>query len=121
MPDGGTLAVHGTVVPSASARRGEGPPRPLAKITISDSGPGILPEHFDRIFEPYFTTKEGGTGLGLALAHKIIQEHDGSIEVESVASGATFVVALPVVGPAPPAKDAQPSGCQPGTPGDTRG
>jgi signal transduction histidine kinase len=73
------------------------------EIAVSDTGPGIPPEHRDRIFEPYFTTKEGGTGLGLALAYKIIQEHNGTIGVESrVGSGATFAITLPVVpGPSP--------------------
>ena len=74
---------------------------PSVVIEVEDTGPGIPPEHLDRIFEPYFTTKEGGTGLGLALAHKIIQDHDGSIRVEGgVGEGATFVVTLPVVGDA---------------------
>jgi signal transduction histidine kinase len=53
----------------------------------------------DRIFEPYFTTREGGTGLGLALTHKILEEHGGTIRVESqVGSGATFIITLPLVG-----------------------
>jgi len=104
MPDGGTLTIRAAVLPAeragAAAPRGAGPtpPRPVARIAISDSGPGIAPEHLDRIFEPYFTTKEGGTGLGLALAHTIIQEHDGRIDVESrPGEGATFVVSLPVI------------------------
>jgi len=114
MPDGGTLTIRAAVLPPerAATIAGQGtgptPPRPAARITVSDSGPGIPPEHLDRIFEPYFTTKEGGTGLGLALAHKIIQEHGGSIEAESrPGSGATFVVVLPVVEPASTAKDTQ--------------
>jgi signal transduction histidine kinase len=104
MPDGGTLTIRAAVLPAeragAAAPQGAGPtpPRPVARIAISDSGPGIAPEHLDRIFEPYFTTKEGGTGLGLALAHTIIQEHDGRIDVESrPGEGATFVVSLPVI------------------------
>ncbi len=104
MPDGGTLTLRAAVVPVdrmvALARQGEGPtlPRSVARVAISDSGPGISPEHLDRIFEPYFTTKEGGTGLGLAVAHKIIQEHEGRIDVEGrVGLGATFVVVLPIV------------------------
>ncbi len=103
MPDGGTLAVQAAVLPPEGAgvtgRHPAGPTRPrrMARIAVSDSGPGIPAEHLDRIFEPYFTTKEGGTGLGLALAHKIVQEHEGSIKVESRrGSGATFVVMLPV-------------------------
>ncbi|MFI5341964.1 MAG: nitrogen regulation protein NR(II) [Candidatus Methylomirabilales bacterium] len=92
MPEGGTLTLHAAVVPTS--------PRPVARIAISDSGPGIPPENLDRIFDPYFTTKEGGTGLGLALAYRIIQEHDGGLDVEGGAGpGATFVVVLPVVEP----------------------
>jgi signal transduction histidine kinase len=104
MPSGGTLTLQAAMLPAdrvgAIGGQREGPtlPRPVARVAISDTGPGIPPEHLDRIFEPYFTTKEGGTGLGLALAHKIIQEHDGRIDVEAqVGSGATFVVVLPIV------------------------
>jgi len=64
---------------------------------ITDTGPGIPPENLDRIFEPYFTTKEGGTGLGLALTHRIILEHRGSIRAENVpGGGARFVIELPM-------------------------
>jgi signal transduction histidine kinase len=104
MPSGGTLTLQAAMLPAdpvhAIRVRGEGPtlPRPVARIAISDDGPGIPPEHLDRIFEPYFTTKEGGTGLGLALAHTIIREHDGRIDVESrVGTGTTFIVVLPIV------------------------
>lgn len=68
-------------------------------IRIADTGPGIAPEHLDRIFEPYFTTKEGGTGLGLALARKIAQEHGGEIRAENrPGGGALFTVRLPLAG-----------------------
>jgi signal transduction histidine kinase len=104
MPGGGTLTIRaavlstGRAVPMARQEARSTPLRPVARIAISDTGPGIAPEHLDRIFEPYFTTKEGGTGLGLALAHTIIQEHDGRIDVESrPGEGATFVVRLPVI------------------------
>jgi two-component system sensor histidine kinase AtoS len=64
---------------------------------ITDTGPGIRPENLDRIFEPYFTTKEGGTGLGLALTHRIILEHRGSIRAENRPDGgARFVIDLPL-------------------------
>lgn len=69
------------------------------RIRVADTGPGIAPQHLDRIFEPYFTTKEGGTGLGLALAHKIVQEHGGELRAENrAAGGAVFTVELPVAG-----------------------
>ena len=52
-------------------------------LTISDNGPGISEEDLPHIFEPFFTRKEGGTGLGLSITYDIIQQHNGSIEVES--------------------------------------
>jgi signal transduction histidine kinase len=67
------------------------------KISISDTGAGITPEDKEKIFEPFFTTKEGGTGLGLSIVHKIIENHQGIIQVESEAGkGSTFHVFLPV-------------------------
>lgn len=65
-------------------------------ITISDSGGGILKENLSRIFDPYFTTKDGGSGLGLATVYSIIKNHDGLITVESSAeTGTTFNIYLP--------------------------
>jgi len=95
MPKGGTLALRADVVapPAGSATVGG----TLASIVITDTGPGIPPENLERIFEPYFTTKEGGTGLGLALTHRIILEHRGSIRAENVpGGGARFVIELPI-------------------------
>jgi signal transduction histidine kinase len=87
MPGGGTLAV--------SARRAGG----SVAFTVSDSGPGIAPGDLTRVFEPYFTTKEGGTGLGLAIAHRIAEEHGGTLEAASTpGSGAAFTLTLPVAG-----------------------
>ena len=64
---------------------------------MTDTGSGIPPENLDRIFEPYFTTKEDGTGLGLALARRIILEHRGSIRAENApGGGARFVIGLPI-------------------------
>ncbi len=67
-------------------------------IEISDSGRGIPPEHINRIFTPFFTTKEDGSGLGLAFAHHIIKDHGGTISVtSSTGKGTTILVALPTV------------------------
>jgi two-component system cell cycle sensor histidine kinase/response regulator CckA len=66
------------------------------KITIIDHGIGIPPEHLNRIFDPYFTTKQKGSGLGLTIVYSIIRNHGGHIGVESkVGSGSTFYIYLP--------------------------
>ena len=88
MPQGGTLRI------AAAAHDG------ALELTIGDTGPGIPPDQLDRIFEPYFTTKERGTGLGLALTQRIIEAQGGRIRVESrVGVGSTFRIDLPLAGP----------------------
>jgi two-component system, NtrC family, sensor histidine kinase PilS len=68
----------------------------LVALTIRDRGPGIAAEHRARIFEPFFSTKDGGTGLGLATVHRIIDEHKGAVELECPEGGGTAVtVRLP--------------------------
>jgi signal transduction histidine kinase len=65
-------------------------------VVVADSGPGIEPEQREHVFEPYFTTKERGTGLGLALVRQTILAHGGTIHAEESSSGgAAFVVTLP--------------------------
>lgn len=91
MPNGGQLSV-------ATRHRqnlmGEGE---VVELSISDTGPGILEENRSRIFQPFFTTKAQGTGLGLAIAARIIEQHGGSIAVESeVGKGTTFRIVFPV-------------------------
>lgn len=72
----------------------------FVEISISDTGIGIEPEAIGKIFEPYFSTKQTGFGLGLAITKKIIQEHRGSIDVQSqVGVGTTFRLRLPAAGP----------------------
>jgi len=69
-----------------------------AQIEVADTGGGIAPENLDKIFEPYFSTKETGTGLGLAIVKKIVEDHNGTIEVASkVNEGTVFTVKLPIV------------------------
>jgi signal transduction histidine kinase len=68
------------------------------KISVSDTGAGITPENMERLFTPFFTTKEDlkGVGLGLAVSHGIIERHGGRIEAHSeVGKGSTFRVFLP--------------------------
>ena len=70
-------------------------------LAVSDQGPGIPPEQRDDIFHPFFTTKETGVGLGLALVHQMVVEHEGEITVASeVGRGSVFRVTLPVGQPA---------------------
>jgi two-component system sensor histidine kinase PilS (NtrC family) len=68
----------------------------FASLTVRDRGPGIPAEHRARMFEPFFSTKDGGTGLGLATVHRIVEEHKGAVEIESPpGGGAAVTVRLP--------------------------
>ncbi len=68
----------------------------FAWLTVRDRGPGIAPEQRARMFEPFFSTKEGGTGLGLATVHRIVEEHRGAVEIDCPPDGGTAVtVRLP--------------------------
>lgn len=67
------------------------------KIRIQDTGPGIPPETIEKLFSPFFTTKEKGTGLGLAISYGIIERHGGKIDVETkLGRGSTFIISLPI-------------------------
>lgn len=93
-PPGGSINV------SMSAENGH------ALITVADDGEGITPEHLALIFRPFFTTKKTGTGLGLSLARRIVEEHGGRIAVDSAPrEGARFVVRLPFRRPAAPKEE----------------
>ncbi len=68
-------------------------------LTISDEGVGIAPETISRIYEPYFTTKANGSGLGLSIARRIVEAHGGDLSVTSeVGQGSSFHVTLPIAG-----------------------
>jgi signal transduction histidine kinase len=83
----------GSLTVSLSAENG------LARVRVRDTGVGIDAEDLPKIFEPYFSTKETGTGLGLAIVKKAVDEHDGSVRVESKpGEGTTFTVELPTAG-----------------------
>jgi CheY-like chemotaxis protein len=70
--------------------------KPYLKITLKDNGVGILPEHLNKIFDPYFSTKQSGSGLGLSVCHSIINRHGGKIFVNSqFGIGTTFEILLP--------------------------
>ena len=84
MPDGGTLTI-------AAARNGNN-----VRTTIADTGQGMTAEECERLFTPYYTTKQQGTGLGLAIVQSVIADHHGTIVVESnPGSGTAFVIDLP--------------------------
>ncbi len=84
MPDGGTL----TLLAAPKADRIE--------IRVADTGGGLTPEECERLFTPYYTTKQHGTGLGLAIVQSVVADHAGTIAVESPAGGgATFIITLP--------------------------
>jgi len=88
MPDGGMLTVR-AVLASDNVR-----------ITIADTGTGISPEHLQKIFSPFFTTKHRGTGLGLAITRSIVEKHHGVITVESESGrGTTFTLEFAACGP----------------------
>jgi two-component system sensor histidine kinase AtoS len=102
MEGGGVLGLRVTLT---DGRDGLRSPRPTASsrhvlIEISDTGPGVRPEDADRLFNPFFTTKQDGTGLGLALTHKIIEDHGGIIDFASApGAGTTFRIVLPLTPP----------------------
>ncbi len=85
MPNGGTLTIR------CEAVRGR-----RVSITFTDTGVGIQPDHLQRIFDLYYTTKERGSGIGLSMVYRTVQMHDGEIEVQSTpGKGTTFRVLLP--------------------------
>jgi signal transduction histidine kinase len=72
-------------------------PGTVIVVEVADDGPGVPPELADRIFNPFFTTKAQGSGLGLAIVRKIVDAHDGRIDLRSAPGGGTcFTVTLPV-------------------------
>lgn len=69
----------------------------MVSLSVADTGPGVTTEMRDRLFLPYFSTKQRGTGLGLTIAAKIVQDHQGSIRVEkNMPTGAKFIIDVPV-------------------------
>jgi signal transduction histidine kinase len=88
MASGGTLRVHLT----EDSR--------WASLSVADDGEGIPAEILSKIFNLYFTTKKEGSGIGLAMTYRIIQLHNGQVDVESkLGQGTTFILKIPVVNP----------------------
>ena len=89
-------AMHGKGTITISTEQTTSEEKPFLAISIKDSGGGISPVLLDNIFNPFFTTKEKGIGLGLAISNKIVMHHGGDIEVKNKpGEGASFVVYLP--------------------------
>jgi signal transduction histidine kinase len=90
MPTGGVLTV-------STRRRVSRQGREFAEVSVRDTGTGIDPEALEKLFVPFFTTKEKGTGLGLPISQRIVQAHGGELEVASrPGKGASFLVVLPI-------------------------
>jgi len=97
MGESGRLTVVSRVLSDYRMAQNERRSRMVA-IEVSDDGPGIPPEDLENIWTPFFSTKSGGTGLGLTICHKIVAEHRGMIKVESdQGHGTKFTILLPLV------------------------
>jgi two-component system, cell cycle sensor histidine kinase and response regulator CckA len=109
MPKGGVLTVKAEQVPLDEENSLRLPAGRYVRLSFSDQGCGIAQQDLQRIFDPYFTTKAGGTGLGLASVHSIVAKHHGKIEVSStLGKGTTFTFYLPSAGEAVPEPECQP-------------
>ncbi len=105
MPNGGTVYIRAENIPNGSGRLHVLKDVKYVCITIIDKGIGITEKDLPNIFDPYFTTKEDGAGLGLATSFSIVKKHSGHIDVESRPEvGTTFSVYLPAAGKRPSAK-----------------
>ncbi len=97
-PDAANGRAAELILRTGSARDPDG--RRMVQVHVIDTGPGIPPGTLERIFTPYFTTKSGGTGLGLPTARRLIEEHGGRIDVYSeVGRGTDFIVSVPMPSP----------------------
>lgn len=102
MPEGGIVTIRGenvVVKPNdLEKERSDLPPGHWIRLLITDHGVGIPPENLDKIFDPYFTTKSTGSGLGLATSYSIVKKHGGALDVTSqVGVGTTFSLYLPAI------------------------
>jgi two-component system nitrogen regulation sensor histidine kinase GlnL len=100
----GTIRIRTFYDMSLRLRRKDGPASVPLNVEIIDDGPGLPPEIASEVFEPFVSSRENGTGLGLALVSKIISDHDGWISVDSVPGRTVFRISLPVA-PKEPQED----------------
>jgi signal transduction histidine kinase len=97
MPNGGILVVRAEAVTLSPDNKYGLRPAAYIQIVFKDTGHGIEKDHLEKLFDPYFTTKEFGTGLGLSTTHSIISKHGGSISISSeTGSGTTVTIFLPL-------------------------
>ena len=98
MPEGGIIRIRVANEAPAGVSRAPFTAGDFVRITVADTGTGIRAEHLGKIFDPYFTTKQQGSGLGLATVYSIVKKHLGHIEVESaLGRGTTFHIWLPAL------------------------
>jgi PAS domain S-box-containing protein len=115
MGDAGTVRVTGANVELPAAAEGQ-PPRRHVRLSVADEGPGIPPEVAARIFDPYFSTRPGGTGLGLSTGYAIARKHEGSLTFEGRSGrGTVFHLLLPAAAP-----ESAPESARSGRPGPLR-
>jgi CheY-like chemotaxis protein len=96
MPEGGLIRIKAENVPNYKPVSGSTDYARYVSIIVEDDGLGIPKDYLTKIFDPYFTTKHGGSGLGLTIVYSIIKNHDGYIEVESeLEKGTKFCVYIP--------------------------
>jgi signal transduction histidine kinase len=93
MDQEGRITIQARVQPGSGA-----PNRPdQVEISVGDTGGGISREQMEKIFRPFYTTKRGGTGLGLSLCRRIISQHGGALTAESeIGKGSRFIIRLPM-------------------------
>jgi len=107
MPGGGIIQIKAENVQMSAEHSLPLEPGKYVRLSVTDEGIGISEEHLERMFEPYFTTKQKGSGLGLATAYSIIRKHDGHLAVESeLGVGTTFYIYLPASAREAPREDA---------------
>lgn len=104
MPDGGVLRIDGELLrlgPDEGRTRGLAP-GPYVHLRFQDSGAGIGPDILEKIYDPFFTTKSSGSGMGLAVCHTVVSKHDGALWAESaLGKGSVFHILLPATDKAP--------------------
>ncbi|HEV7797522.1 MAG TPA: ATP-binding protein [Pyrinomonadaceae bacterium] len=96
-PKGAAVTISTELIQVGAGVKDDGTSRRLARVTVADQGSGIDKATRDRIFEPFFSTKKRGTGLGLAIVKQIVEQHEGTISVESEpGKGTRFTIDLPL-------------------------